>query len=383
MALDATRGLAVMGILLMNIISFAMPSEAYVNPAAWAPNTSADLATWAVMAVLVDGKMRGLFSILFGASMLMVIDRADAKGENGLLVHRKRMFWLLIFGLIHAYFIWYGDILMTYALCGLITVALVHEAGSTLFKWAAALLGGSYLFWAILIGFSINEFPLVPDVKAVAREVSAYRGGYADILAFRFVGDHASLPFAIFASAALETIGLLFLGMALFKNGFLTGQWDANRYARLARWFYFIGIPPLVGVAAYAWANGFAVRTLLILDHAIVPPFRLAVTLGHAALAMVVIKRFADTPLMRHIVAAGRTAFTNYLGTSVLMTTLFYGYGAGLYGHLSRWQVYLVVPFVWIIMLAWSKPWLERFHYGPLEWLWRSLVRRELQAMIR
>ncbi len=372
-----------MGILLMNIISFAMPSEAYTNPLAWGGKTVGDITTWAVMAVLVDGKMRGLFSILFGASMLLVIDRAEDKGENGARVHHKRMMWLLAIGFIHGYFIWYGDILMAYALCGLAAMAFVHESAPTLMKWAVALLTISYVLWAGIIMFSLAAFPSVPDAKAIARELTAYRGSYSDILAFRFFGDHAPLPFAIFASSALDTMGLFALGMALFRTDFLTGGWDAARYAQLARRCYLVGLLPLVAVVAYAWAIGFGVRTMLVLDYVFVPPFRIAVTLGHAAFFMLVIKRFANSPFMARVEATGRVALSNYLGTSLLMTMLFYGYGAGLYGQLSRWQVYLIVPFVWLLMLAWSKPWLDRYQYGPVEWLWRSLARGKRQAMAK
>ena len=105
--------------------------------------------------------------------------------------------------------------------------------------------------------------------------------------------------------------------------------------------------------------------------------------IGHAALAMLLIKRFAKTALIGRISAVGQAAFTNYLSTSILMTTLFYGYGFGLFGQMSRWQTYLVVPFVWGIILLWSKPWLDRYRYGPLEWLWRSLARGQIQPALR
>ena len=116
--LDVIRGVAVMGILIMNIVAFAMPEAAYMNPASFGSHGAVDYGVWAVNFVLVDGKMRGLFSFLFGASMLLVIERAEAKGENPLRVHYARMFWLLLFGLAHLYLLWWGDILAHYALVG-------------------------------------------------------------------------------------------------------------------------------------------------------------------------------------------------------------------------------------------------------------------------
>jgi uncharacterized protein len=118
-SLDAIRGFAVMGILLMNIVGFALPEAAYITPAAYGSNGPADYATWAVTFILVDGKMRGLFSMLFGASMLLVFERAETAGGNGREVHVRRMLVLLLFGAIHYYLIWLGDILILYALCGL------------------------------------------------------------------------------------------------------------------------------------------------------------------------------------------------------------------------------------------------------------------------
>jgi uncharacterized protein len=114
-ALDIVRGVAVMGILAMNIVAFAMPFNAYMNPAAFGSHGPADYASWLFSFIFIDGKMRGLFSFLFGASMLLVIDRAEAKGESPAGIHFRRMAWLLFFGLIHFYLIWYGDILIGYA----------------------------------------------------------------------------------------------------------------------------------------------------------------------------------------------------------------------------------------------------------------------------
>ena len=135
LTLDAIRGVAVMGILLMNVIAFTMPEQAYINPLAWGGTRAIDLGAWAVNFVLVDGKMRGLFSLLFGASMLLVADRAEAKGEDGASIHYRRMFWLLLFGLAHYYLIWFGDILVLYAVVGCIAFLFRHRAPMNLIKW--------------------------------------------------------------------------------------------------------------------------------------------------------------------------------------------------------------------------------------------------------
>src|SRR5688572_9151875 len=133
--LDIVRGVAVMGILAMNIVGFGMPPEAYLNPLAYGVDSDADLASWAFSFVLIDGKMRGLFSFLFGASLLLVIEKAEAKGESPARVHFARMLWLLLFGYLHFYFIWYGDILTGYATIGLLVWFFRRKEPRQLIFW--------------------------------------------------------------------------------------------------------------------------------------------------------------------------------------------------------------------------------------------------------
>lgn len=403
-SLDTVRGFAVMGILLMNIVAFAMPSMAYINPLAWGTPTTVDLATWAVNFVLVDGKMRGLFSLLFGASMLLVIERADAADQNGRRVHLWRMAWLLVFGLVHFYLIWFGDILTLYALCGFVAVLLVHKPTDRLIRWAIGLFVVNFVVWAVVMGGAyvfqhmasqpgadadmVKSFAEMRDAlgavasKETALELAAYTGSYADAVAHR-AKDGLGGPLFMVMTGLLETVGLMALGMAMFRNGFLRGEWEGARYRAAMVRAYVIGIPPLVVLAAFCWARGFDVLDTATVMFVATMPFRLAVTIGHAALLVLLIQRLAGSPLLARVAAAGRAAFSNYLGTSILMTLLFYGYGGGLFGEMSRWQIYLVPPLVWVLMLLWSKPWLDRYRYGPLEWLWRSLSRGRLQPMRR
>jgi uncharacterized protein len=382
-SLDAIRGFAVMGILLMNIIGFAMPGEAYANPRAWGGTSTADLWTWAIMFVLVDGKFRGLFSLLFGASMLLVVNRAEARGENKALVNRTRMGWLLVFGLLHSYLIWSGDILIMYAVCGFVAILFVDEDVAALRRIAISLILANLLIWGGLTLANLGDMPSAPDAKSITRELATFGGRYADILRYRFAPERIADPAMVFFSNALETIGFFALGMMMLRNGFLTGDWARLDYARFAVKSYAVGIPPLLGCAVYLWLHQFDVNALRTVGFAVAPLFRVAVMLGHAAVLLLLIKHFETTRAMARIVAVGRAAFTNYLGTSILMTTLFYGYGFGLYGKLSRLDAYMIVPCVWVIMLLWSKPWLDRFAYGPLEWLWRSLSRGKRQPMRR
>ena len=139
--LDIVRGVAVMGILAMNIVAFAHPPAAYMNPLAYGAERAVDMASYAFSFIFIDGKMRGLFSFLFGASMLLVIQRAQASGAGGASIHYRRMAVLLIFGLLHFYLIWYGDILVTYALVGMVAFAFRASSPRKLIGWAVALIG--------------------------------------------------------------------------------------------------------------------------------------------------------------------------------------------------------------------------------------------------
>ena len=399
--LDTVRGIAVMGILAMNIAAFAMPFPAYVNPAAYGGDSGANLSSWLFSFVLIDGKMRGLFSILFGASTLLVIERATAAGRGGAKAHYLRMLVLLGFGLIHFYFIWFGDILAGYALCGMVLYLFRNRRPRVLVAWAVMFLTVSLLFFSAitLAAASSGTDRLPPNAqagaidarKAVEQEVGAkspkiesdialYRGPYADLVNQRLT-EETFYPFASVFSFGWETVGLMLIGMALYKTGFLTGAWTVARYRKWAIACFAIGVPPLLLLAKVQVDSGFDATTVFGAFIAFSMPFDVVLAIGWAALVIWWVKTGGATSLKARVAAAGRMAFTNYLATSVLMTAIFYGWGLGLFGRLDRIALWLPVLGMWGLMLLWSKPWLERFHYGPMEWLWRSLSRGSRQPM--
>lgn len=401
-SLDVVRGIAVMGILLMNIVAFSMPSSAYFTPLAYGGESPVDIAVWATNFVLADGKMRGLFSALFGASMLLVIHRAEAKEEGPVFAHYSRMSWLFLFGVLHAYAIWNGDILMLYAVIGSIAfffrtmethklvvlgiILIVAQAVLLgMVTWSVWMLRGAAMApdadaemlrqWAAI---QAQFEPMQPDL--LTEDLSRYRGDYAGILIYRTGPDFWG-PIQANMTAALDTLGLMLLGMAGLKSGFLTGDWPRETYVRCARIGYMIGLPLLTAMAFIIMVSGFDPVAIFGLDFTLQTVINVPVIFAHAALILYWVKTMAGSGLIARVAATGRAAFTNYLGTSLICTTLFYGYGFGLYGELSRVSLYIVVSAVWAIMLLWSKPWLDRFRYGPLEWLWRSLAKRELQPI--
>jgi len=178
-----------------------------------------------------------------------------------------------------------------------------------------------------------------------------------------------------------ETMGLMLIGMALFKSRMLTGEWETARYRNWALTGFLVATPPLAGLGWYQYASGFSAVSTFGASLSLSMPFDVIMTIGWAALIMLLITTAASAAVRTGLAATGRMAFTNYLVTSIVMTTIFYGYGLGLFGSVGRTALYLFCFGMWAAMLLWSKPWLERFNYGPLEWIWRSLSRRKLQVM--
>ena len=400
-SLDAIRGVAVMGILAMNIVAVALPFPAYGNPAAGGPPASIDLATWFFNFIFVDSKMRGLFSMLFGASTLLVIDSAAAGGRSAAEAHYSRMIWLAIFGLLHFYLIWFGDILFLYAMCGLLLFLFRRLSVKALLLWAIPffLIGiaipGS--LWMTLSLAEAGRLPaetvaamqgtlaemnadMGPNTPVYAREIALYLGSYASIVGHR-TGEMAGEPFFYLFIFLWETMGLMLVGMALFKSGMLTGAWDTARYRKWAIAGFAIGVPPLTLLAFYQQQAGFSAAATFGSSIALSVPFDTIMTVGWAALIMLLIRTAASDAVRARLAATGRMAFTNYLVTSIVMTTIFYGYGLGLFGSVGRAALYLFCFGMWAAMPLWSKPWLDRYRYGPLEWLWRSLSRRSRQPM--
>jgi uncharacterized protein len=400
--LDVVRGVAVMGILAMNIVGFALPREAYMNPMSFGWNAPTDAVSWAISFIFIDGKMRGLFSFLFGASMLLIITKADEAGEDPASLHFKRMLWLLLFGLIHLYFIWWGDILAHYALVGMIAwffhmmsvrslvgmgifFVFIQFAVSTMIaisahqaSIAATAPGASAQALAAWRSFS-DDF-VIRSPQELAQTLSLYRGGWTGIAMYQL--KHALFdPIVFLPLIGWETLAYMLLGMASLRSGFLTGHWTNRAYFRVVAVGFGAGIPLYALMAGLLLDAHFAVPAIFTYTFAASTLVRPLMIMATAALVILLARR--SGPVVARISAAGRTAFTNYLGTSMFMVLLFYGYGFGLFGQLDRAELWLVVIPMWGLMLLWSKPWLDRFRYGPFEWLWRSLARGSVQPLRR
>ncbi|MEP2100920.1 MAG: DUF418 domain-containing protein [Parasphingorhabdus sp.] len=400
-SLDALRGFAVMGILWVNITVFGFPEMAYISPSISTSGSVSDIASWMASFILFDGKMRAIFSLLFGASMMLVIERASATGQSPAKVHFSRMFWLAIFGLAHFYLLWWGDILFLYAASGAAVYLFRSWSAENLIKRGVLI----YIISSVLLiigmgtmfilqseaaqpGASqeiIDEFALMMEglgtsKEQLATESALYRGSFVQLLTDKLTNQVFD-PFKNLILGPLETIPLMMIGMGLYKSGFLLGQGNPDLYRRLAVWGTLIG-----GIifSAFAWlaaSGGFEIILMMNITQAWSSLPRLLMAAGYVSILILLIQRFAHHPLLHRVAAAGRVAFSNYLGTSIVMAFIFYGWGLGLFGTIGRAEMILFVLSTWTTMLLWSKPWLMRFRYGPLEWLWRSLARREVQPM--
>lgn len=391
-SLDFIRGIAVMGILVANIIAFGQPWSAYMWPEAFLTEhgQTSDLL-WITQFVLVDGKMRGLFTLLFGAGLALFMERAWARGQSRWL-QARRLVWLMMFGLIHFYFIWRGDILFLYGSMGLLAILCLRWKAKTqlMVGIIGYVLGG--LAYAAMTGFpqiiadtSFGEQPQFEEVreqldKAKAEAVAETEaetpimldGSYADIVTHTF-SAHSADPLMAIGMLSFETLPLMLIGMAIYRFGFFSGGLNSGSMRRWGWTGLILGSIATAAIAIVTYQGGFTYWGTLGAMMAWMHLPRLPVLIGLAAL-LALYGAHANGWLVHRISAAGRMAFSNYLGTSVLMMLIFHPWAGGLWGELTRPQLYLVVLFAWIVMLLWSKPWLERFRFGPLEWLWRCLT---------
>lgn len=397
LSLDVTRGVAVMGIFSVNVVAMAMIQIAYFYPPAFGFDHLSDKLMWLANFIVIDGKLRGLFSMMFGASTMLIIDRAIAAGRRPWQTHYARMIVLMGFGLLHFLLFWWGDILTHYSAVGMVAFLFFKLRARTLFICSVLgflLYAGPSAYFSTQARSMYHQVQsgtataeerkqfdermkdLFPDAKAIAEDKAAHQTVPTHV---RSALDEGLLsPFDL-GPLWIETLSLMLLGMAGYKSGFLTGEWDRQRYRKVAAYGIGIGFTGYALLAAWSWLHDFAPPYAMGAYGGYSPLLRPIMACGYAALVMLLVR--PESWLVQRFAAVGRTAFTNYLGCTIIGVLVFYGFGGGLYGEVSRSEAWLLVPPVWLLMLAWSKPWLDRFHYGPFEWAWRSLARWQLQPM--
>ena len=415
LSLDALRGVAVMGILVMNVYAFAMPLAAYYNPLIMGGTDALNMGTWFFTHLFFDQKFMSIFSMLYGAGVVMMMNRAAERGVSFTPVFYRRSAWLMVIGLLHGYFIWFGDILFHYALMGMVVFLFRKASPRKLITIACLLLpvtllinyGSSFYLEELQAdvaaieeaqsqGATLDEDErekleewrdvrpiFAPTGEDIAAEVTAYKGSYVDVLAHRapfvaFMQVSGTLVFVVWRVG-----GLMLLGMALMKLGVLSGERNTRFYKRMTLFGYGVGLP--LAVLSAVTLEGQQFDPLYVARYGGIPNYfgSILVAFGHIGAVMLVVKSGAFEAAVERFAAVGRTALSNYLAHSVVMTSLFYGYGMGLYGEVPRFaQQGFVVALIGLQLLL-SPWWLKHFRFGPAEWLWRSLTYGQRQPMRR
>ena len=368
--LDIVRGVAILGILLLNISAFGLPKAAYLNPA-WSGSASlSDAWTWALLDLLAQVKFLTLFALLFGAGLQLLLPR----GKRWI---QSRLTLLALLGFIHGLFFWDGDILLAYALVGLVSWRMVREAHhvKSLFNTGVVLYltGIAVLVLLGLISGTAANRSWAPDAANLQYEQYWKLHGGMEAVSNRadMLSDNL---LALGAQYGWQLAGMMLMGAALMRSGWLKGQFSLRHYRRTGALLVAAGMAVNLPAIFAQWYLAWDYRWCAFLLQA---PRELSAPLqaiGYAALAWGYWPQLCRFRLVGAIACVGRMALTNYLLQTLICTTLFYH--LGLFMRFDRLQLLAFVPPIWAVNLLVSSLWLRRFRQGPVEWLWRQLTLR-------
>jgi len=392
-SIDVLRGFALLGILPMNIQYFSMISAAYQNPTAYGNLTGANYWVWLLCHVLADEKFMTIFSMLFGAGILLMTSRIEAVGKPSALLHYRRMGWLILFGLAHAYLLWSGDILVAYGMCGLLvylcrrlrprtllvlgllTIAVASASLTSYGAWSQ--------HWSPAQVEVAREQLWMPTTSQVAKEIAAYRGDWTVQMKFR-VPDSVQMETIFFVAFTFWRVtGLMLAGMALFKLGIFGAKRPASLYGMMIAVAVCIGIPVTLYGTHRDFSAGWDFRYSFFYGSQFNYWASLLVSLGWVGAMMLASRAAALLPFRQRLAAVGRMAFTNYIMHTLICTTIFYGHGFGLFGKVERVWQFAIVLAIWVLQVLVSPIWLKHFLFGPLEWLWRCLTYLQWEPLRR
>ncbi|GJL33821.1 hypothetical protein PUATCC27989T_00749 [Phytobacter ursingii] len=369
--LDFVRGIAILGILLLNITAFGLPKAAYLNPAWSGSITLSDAWTWAVLDLFAQVKFLSLFALLFGAGLQMLLPR----GKRWI---QSRLTLLVLLGFIHALVFWDGDILLAYGLVGLISWRMIRDAQSVkaLFNTGLALylIGIVVLLLLGVISGSAPNRSWLPGPANIQYEVWWKTTGSM----MEAIGNRADMLssglLALGAQYGWELAGLMLLGAALMRSGWLKGQFSLRHYRRTGLFLIALGVAINLPAIIAQWQLGWSYRWCAFILQA---PRELGApiqVLGYTAIIYGFWPQLCRSRLVNAVACVGRMALSNYLLQTLICTTLFYRFG--LVMKFDRLHLLAFVPPVWAVNILFSVLWLRRFRQGPMEWLWRQLTAR-------
>jgi len=390
-SMDVMRGVALLGILAMNIQDFSMIGSAYMNPTTYGDLHGLNWAVWYGCFLFADLKFMSIFSMLFGAGILLMTSRIEARGRRSGPLHYRRMGWLALFGCLHGYLLWPGDILFTYALGGIFAFLsrkwrprTLIVSGLLFTAVATVLAVGSYEsfpYWPKKTVDEMSQQFWNPSAAEKAKELATYRAGWLVEEKDRAVQNVGMQIQGNVFLAFWRAYGLMLAGMGMFKLGVFSAKLPPRIYA----WFIALGLVAGLPLIAFGVRQEFAhhwdMRQCFFLDFQWNYWASLLMCLFWIGLVMLICQKGWLPGARRRLAAVGRMAFTNYLMDTVLCTFIFYGWGLGFFGKVSRVEQFGVVLAIWALQLIVSPLWLDRFQFGPLEWLWRSLTYWKMQPM--
>lgn len=411
-SLDVLRGVALLGILLMNITGFGLDFWAYVDPTVQGGSEGYNLYAWVMTNMFFEGTMRAMFSMLFGVGMVLMTSRMISKG-GGIEVadiYYRRTIWLLIFGVIHGYLIlWTGDILYAYGLFGLFLFPFRNTSPKKLIISAGVLT----LIGVGLATFDYNhkmehleqynlaktyeneaDIPedilkgkeawealvaeMKPDQKKVEENTASMHKGYFDLVLFLAPVNRFMQSTFNYDYNPWDILAMMLLGIALYKLRVITAELSYKSYLVMLLLGYGIGLSVNYYETMLILNSDFSIEAFhkAGITYAI---GRIAVSFGHIGLVMIFCKLNIIGFLKNALAAVGRMALTNYIMHSVICAIIFTGVGFSMFGKLQRYELYYVVISIWIFQLIMSPIWLKYFRFGPLEWMWRSLTYKQMQ----
>lgn len=391
-SLDIIRGFALLGILIMNIQGFSMISAAYLNPTTFGDLTGLNKMVWILSHLFADQKFMALFSLLFGAGIVLMAENMIKKNKKPAKYHYKRMLILLFIGLIHAYLLWYGDILVPYSIAGSLAFLFRKTKPKRLFIAGIALIligalislffGISYPFLPAQAQTSISNSWSPPDTY-IEWEQGIYQSGWIKQMKHRVSASLYFETFIFLINIGWKVLGMMLIGMAFLKWKIITGQKSKKFYKKLLFYCGTIGLI-IIGIGIYLnfnhqWSVDFSFFYGAIFNYI----GSLFVCFAYIGLMMLICLSDNFTKLKNSLAKVGKMAFTNYLLMTVLCTLIFYGHGLRLFGIVNRSGQIFMVFIIWLLIIGSSNFWLSKFKYGPVEWLYRSLTYSKRQPFKR
>jgi uncharacterized protein len=327
-----------------------------------------------------------IFSMLFGAGIMLAAERREKRGLDPGTFHYRRMGFLFLIALVHSYLIWYGDILFLYAVCGALVFPLRRRSAGFLIGAGIVLLAGDPFMQLVsyaapgLFGF-IQVFQGMTLEEILAADLAAFRGGWLENLRMRALYSLEGQTLGFLLHGFWRAAGLILLGMGLYRLGVMTGEGKRSLYRTLVALGLLVGLP----LTAYAfwlsyqvgWSDFWIQRISLQVIHWV----GIVVSLGWLGIVVLSCRKGCMSPLGQAFASVGRLALSNYLLQSLVCTFIFYGFGLGLYGSVDRVGQIGIVVGIWVGQLLISPLWLRHFRFGPAEWVWRSLSYGKVQPL--